>query len=464
MAGSPRPRPDRLRGSLAAALAVFALVLSPAAVAAAAPSSHGAGRVAVVASRQLDARLLELTVRTPALASPTKVRVLLPADYSSSTPRRYPVLYLLHGAGGDQTSWTSGGGVEQATAGLPLIVVMPDGGLGGWYTNWYNGGRGGPPEWETWHTSQLVSLIDHRYRTVAARRGRAIAGLSMGGFGALSYAARHPDLYAAAASFSGGVDLELRLFGQPAGKITIAATAPRDGGRADSVFGDFDSQNILWRGHNPPDLAVNLRGLALGLYTGNGQPGGPLGGPPDTDIIELGAHDMSVNVHRRLARLGIPHIWDDYGKGAHTWPYWARDLRWTLPWIMRRFDHPVPPPARVSYTSTERSYEDFGWRVSIRRPNVEFSTLSRAWRRGFALTGSGTATVTTPAVYRPRARLLLRIGEGRRLLISSARADASGRLRVAVRLAPVNRRDEGSPGSSKRRRPHRGTARVSIAR
>jgi len=461
-----RRRPTRSRARLrkapAVALAALALVLVPAAAAIASPSPRGGGRVSVVASRQLDARLLELTIRTPALASPTKVRVLLPAGYTASAARRYPVLYLLHGAGGDQTDWTTAGGAEQATAGLPLIVVMPDGGLGGWYTNWYNGGHGGPPEWETWHTSQLVSLIDHRFRTIAARRGRAIAGLSMGGFGAFSYAARHPDLYASAASFSGGVDLELRLFGQPAGKITIAATAPRDGGTADSVFGNFDTQNILWRGHNPPDLAANLRGLALGIYTGNGQPGGPLGGPPGTDIIELGAHDMSVNVHRRLARLGIPHLWDDYGKGAHTWPYWARDLRETLPWMMRRFDHPAPPPARVSYTSIERAYEDFGWRVAIRRPNVEFSTLSRAWRGGFALTGSGTATVTTPAAYRPRARLRLRIREGRQLLFRVARADASGRLRVAVRLAPVNRRDEGATGVPKGRRPHRGTARVSI--
>jgi S-formylglutathione hydrolase FrmB len=57
---------------------------------------------------------------------------------------------------------------------------------------------------------------------------------------------------------------------------------------------------------------------------------------------------MSANLHRRLARLSIPHVWDDYGPGAHTWPYWARSLRRTLPWLMRRFAHPVAPPATAS--------------------------------------------------------------------------------------------------------------------
>ena len=103
------------------------------------------------------------------------------------------------------------------TAGQPLIVVMPDGGRGGWYSNWHNGGRGGPPAWESYHIGQLIPLVDRRFRTVAARRGRAIAGLSMGGFGAFSYAARHPDLFTAAASFSGGLDLNLQLYGQAAG-------------------------------------------------------------------------------------------------------------------------------------------------------------------------------------------------------------------------------------------------------
>jgi hypothetical protein len=139
---------------------------------------------------------------------------------------------------------------------------------------------------------------------------------------------------------------------------------------------------------------------------------------------------MSVNVHRRLVALGFRHVWDDYGAGVHTWPYWARDLRRTLPWLMRRFARPPAPPALVSYRSIEPSYRVYGWRVRLTGPRVEFSTLSRAGARGFALSGSGRATVTTPPRYRPGGRYRVRVATvGRRL-----RADRGGRLRVDVPL------------------------------
>jgi S-formylglutathione hydrolase FrmB len=403
-----------------------ALVAALCAAGATAPAAPAAS---VVDTRRIDDRLLELTLRTTALTAPTKVRVLLPDGYARSAGRRYPVLYLLHGAGDDFTSWTRSGDAERTTAGLPLIVVMPDGGRGGWYTDWRNGGRGGPPRWESYHVGELIPLVDRRFRTVAARRGRAIAGLSMGGFGALSYAARHPDRFTAAASFSGGVDLNLQLGGQPTARVAVDATSAQDGGAPGAVFGDFVSENIRWRGHNPVDLARNLRGLGLALHSGNGQPGGPFGGDA-VDIIELATHEMSAVVHERLARLRIAHLWDDHGPGSHTWPYWARDLRETVPRLMRRFAGPVAPPARVSYTSIDESYGVYGWRVALRREGVAFSTLSDADRRGFALRGTGRATVTTPARYRPHGRYRVRVG-GHSAVVA---ANRRGRLRVAVRL------------------------------
>src|SRR5436853_9178 len=81
---------------------------------------------------------------------------LLPATYVASQTTRYPVLYLLHGALADYRSWTDSGDAESITAGQPLIVVMPDGGQGGWYTDWLNRGAGGPPEWEDFHVDQLI--------------------------------------------------------------------------------------------------------------------------------------------------------------------------------------------------------------------------------------------------------------------------------------------------------------------
>ena len=75
---------------------------------------------------------------------------------------------------------------------MPDIALSYAG--GGWCTDWFNGGAGGPPRWETFHIDQLIPWVDRNLRTVANRGGRAIAGLSQGGFCSMSYAARHPDL------------------------------------------------------------------------------------------------------------------------------------------------------------------------------------------------------------------------------------------------------------------------------
>jgi S-formylglutathione hydrolase FrmB len=277
----------------------------------------GARAITVLARRRLDPRLEEWTLRTAALAGPTRVRVLLPPGYGDDPARRYPVLYLLHGANSDDTSWTRDGDAERITARAPLIVVMPDGGADGWYTDWYAGDRTVQPRWETYHVGELVPWIDATYRTVAAGRGRAIAGLSMGGYGALSYAARHPGTFAAAASFSGALEIG-----------------------SEEALGPRAENAARWRTHLPTPLASRLKSLSLvELRTGDGRPG-PLdrpGTPRDCGACDLERflYPANVRMHERLARLGIRHVWDDYGPGTHDWPYWRRDLRRTLPGLMR---------------------------------------------------------------------------------------------------------------------------------
>jgi S-formylglutathione hydrolase FrmB len=282
---------------------------TPASVAAPA----GARAITVVRRRRLGARLEEWTLHTPALARPTGVRVLLPARYRADPRRRYPVLYLLHGAVSDYRSWTRFGHAAAISARTPLIVVMPDGGPVGWYTDWYRGARRVQPRWETYHVAELVPWIDATYRTIAARRGRAIAGLSMGGYGALSYAARHPGTFAAAASFSGALEV-----GSP------------------DAWGPRSANAARWRAHLPISIAARLRSLALvELRTGDGRPGplDPRGTRPGCPACALEGvlHTSNVRLHRRLRALGIRHVWDDYGPGTHDWPYWRRDLRETLP-------------------------------------------------------------------------------------------------------------------------------------
>jgi esterase/lipase superfamily enzyme len=293
--------------------------------------------------------------------------------------------------------------------------------------NWWNFGRGGPPQWETYHVRQLIPWIDAHYRTVARREGRAVAGLSMGGDGALKYAAKHPDLFVAAHAFSGAVDLN------------VLAQFLEQG----PAYGPYATQEARWRGNNAWDLADNLRGLDLALRTGNGLRGGPYGnGPwPGIDPIEAGVHLANDSLHARLRQLGIAHVWDDYGPGGHTVPYWNRDLRLSLPALMRTFGHPPARPRLVSLRAIEPHYGVYGWDVRLRRRALEFSRLSRASRTGFQLTGSGTAVVRTPAFYHPGAAYEV-VARRRR---TTLRADARGRLRIAVGLGRANRFQEFTP-------------------
>lgn len=326
---------------LAGLVAIIAGLLVAPATATAAPNvgpaparpSATPSPLTLVSRQTLDPRLRELTFTTPALAAPTHVRVLLPADYRAEPTRRYPVLYLLHGGFGSYVDWTTAGDAEAITAGQPLIVVMPDGGRGGWYSDWTNFGRGGPPEWETYHIDQLIPWIDAHYRTVANRCGRAIAGLSMGGFGAMSYAARHPDDFSAVASFSGAVDTN-----NPSVHGLITISPPIDGGSPGAIYGIPPLDEPAQHAHNPFDLAANYRGMHVALYTGNGHPG-PLDGPnaAPLDVQEFFVHQMNVSLHQRLDSLGIAHTFVDYGNGTHSWPYWQRDFREELPALVATF-------------------------------------------------------------------------------------------------------------------------------
>ena len=193
----------RLAVACGTALAVLAIASAPAG---AIVLRDGFG-LHVRSVRALDSRLLALSVTTRAIPGPANVRILLPSGYSSHPHRRYGVLYLLHGTSGGAADWTGSGAAEQTTAGRPLIVVMPDialnDGGGGWCTNWV---RGVHERWETFHIDELVPWVDANLRTISARGARAIAGLSQGGFCSISYAARHPDLFGVALSYSGAVD------------------------------------------------------------------------------------------------------------------------------------------------------------------------------------------------------------------------------------------------------------------
>src|SRR4051794_12650221 len=425
--------PRALRTHMSPLLAALLLALLPAQ----APGAVGPAKL--IKREQLDPRLEELTFSTPALSSEMHVRILLPAGYGASKHGRYPVLYLLHGAIDDYKSWTDKGDAEAITKGFPLIVVMPDAGQYGNYTNWYNDGAFGQPEWETFHIRQLVPWIDAHYPTVAKRSGRATAGLSMGGNGAMAYAARHPGLFVSASSFSGAVDTN-----SPGVQPVTQASGLSDGSHTPgAIFGLRSTEEVRWRGHNPWDLAGNLKGLSLTLRTGNGSPGGP--GGDSGDPVEAEVHTESVNMHNRLVELKLPHVWDDYGAGGHAWYYWQRDLRETLPSVMKTFANPPARPSPFDFRAVEPKYWVYGWRVRVDRPALEFSDLRGASRRGFKLFGSGTAKVRTARYFKPHSRVRARIRTGNGTKTRTLRAGRFGRVTVALVLGPGNPDQQYTP-------------------
>ena len=141
---------------------------------------------------------------SPAVDRQMKFDIVLPADYDS-TDKRYPVLYLLHGFMQNYTVWGRNLGAAFYARELgDVIVVMPDGG-NTWYINWAESSNGQKNNWEDHIINDVVGYVDSNYRTEARREGRAIAGLSMGGYGALVLGLRHPDKFVSIASTSGAL-------------------------------------------------------------------------------------------------------------------------------------------------------------------------------------------------------------------------------------------------------------------
>src|SRR4051794_16205620 len=151
-----------------------------------------------------DGRLLEIRLRSSANGNQQPLRVLLPKGYDADPAKRWPVLYLLHGSFDNYKDYTEGG-FEKVIEDVPYIVVMPDDGPDGSYSDWYGtvpGTTDPIPSWESYHVRELVPYVDATFRTQPDAAHRFIAGLSSGGHGAAKYAAAYPGLFGAVGSFS----------------------------------------------------------------------------------------------------------------------------------------------------------------------------------------------------------------------------------------------------------------------
>jgi S-formylglutathione hydrolase FrmB len=295
------------------------------------------------------------TLWSQALGARKQFVVYLPPSYGREPARRYPVAYYLHGLWGDEWNWVRQGRLATTLDSLvaagtrEMIVVMPDGD-DGWYTTWNQlvtlrdcerdstrarmgitepvASRCVPwPHYDDYVARDLVARVDSAYRTLADRRHRAIAGLSMGGYGAVSLALAYPDVFGAAASHSGVLSplyVGPRPYAPPARFATSVDTliSTRIGRMMAPVFG---RDTIGWWARDPARLAA--RALERRRR----------GGPPLPALfVDVGVSDGLVDqnraFHAALTTLGVPHAYAEW-PGAHTWDYWRVHAAESLAWL-----------------------------------------------------------------------------------------------------------------------------------
>ncbi|GAB2851887.1 alpha/beta hydrolase family protein [Streptomyces deserti] len=277
------------------------------------------------AATRLGPRTLDVSVPSAALGRSAPVRLILPAGFDRQPGRTYPVLYLLHGAHDDYTSWTRETDIEAFTEGRDLIVAMPDAGPTGIPSVW----RGGP-DYETFQLEEVPALLAREYRASGAR---AVAGVSTGGYGAMAHAARHPGAFTAAASYSGILDTTA-----PGVPTIVNAIVARESLPAGSLWGHPLLNFLTWREFNPRARAEGLRGTALYVSQGSGLAGGS--GDLLPEALESALWPSAHAFTDALARLRTPVTTHFYPGGGHDWSYWKREFTASWPVLARALGVP----------------------------------------------------------------------------------------------------------------------------
>jgi S-formylglutathione hydrolase FrmB len=315
------------RAAVAVLLAAVALGFAPAAAPpAAADEPVQADTGARITERTwLDERTFDVTVDSPSLAQTVKIRVLVPPGWSAQPARKWPVVYAYHGGRDNYVSWTRSTDIEELSAKYDVMVVMPEGANGA-YADWWNGGRGGPPKWETFHTKEVLQLMERNYRASDSPSTRAVMGISSGASGAMTYAARHPGMFGYVVSSSG--ILHLTQPGIPTLTLLVQGLYT-DEGDPFRIWGVPWIDVANWRAHDPYVLASGLRGT--GLYVSTGMTGLPgqydrpePGAEGSVQVQEILCGVTSTAFIARLKALGIPvtsHVWEAWQPEMHRfWP------------------------------------------------------------------------------------------------------------------------------------------------
>lgn len=258
--------------------------------------------IALIYTRAQAASVDTVLTHSDCMHKDIKAVVIRPDHYSQYG--KLPVVYLLHGFSGNYADWVN---KVPAIASLAdqyhLIIVCPDGNYASWY---FDSTILADSQYETYVVKELVGWVDKHYATIANHKGRAITGLSMGGHGALYLAIRHQDVFGAAGSMSGGVDLPpfATSFG------------------LDKVLGNYADHHDLWEKSSVINMVSTLKPNSLNI------------------TFDCGTEDFfyqyNLNLHNKLLELKIPH---DYAArpGGHSWEYWANSINYQMLFFNRFF-------------------------------------------------------------------------------------------------------------------------------
>jgi hypothetical protein len=274
-------------------------------------------------------------------------------------------------------------------------------------------------------------------------------GESMGGYGTLMLAARHPDEFAAAASLSGAPDSNWA-----GGMAAISASPTLQGATPDSIYGPRATEEVRWRGHNPTDLAANLSSVDLQVFTGNGI----LDATRETGAadssgcsIEAGiVRPESLSLHHRLLTLGIPHAWQDIPWGCHSPALFDYEMAQAVQRFQTVFSQPASTTSHsFDYSSIEPSFTTFGWHITAdpgRAP--EFIDIEGVSANGLTITGSGNTTITTPPLFQGAKPVTLTI-DG--IPTSVVQPDKNGTITFTVRQGAPDAQQQYTIGAATNR-------------
>lgn len=231
-----------------------------------------------------------------------KNTVIVPRAYYADTTRRWPVVYLLHGADGCYSDWPRKANLDSLANRYEVIIVCPDG-----QDSWYFDSPIDPTmQFETYVGTELVNWIDEHYRTIDSPKGRAITGLSMGGHGALWIGWRHPDTFGQTGSMSGGVNI----------------TKFPDRWLIQRMLGKYSANPKRWADHAVVNLVPTLKAGRQRITIDDGE----------SDFFL----EVNNELHAALLKAKIPH---DYTirPGGHSWNYWVNSLDYHLLFFQKGF-------------------------------------------------------------------------------------------------------------------------------